>query len=148
MICSVAGCKGKHLAKGLCSKHYNRQWRRGSVDERPGDHGSLIERFWRYVESRGNKECWRWSGPDSRLGYGVLRDSGRNGAMIKASRLSYEIHRGEIPSGNGYHGMCVLHKCDNPACVNPRHLFLGTHKDNMRDMVQKGRSHMPRPRKS
>jgi len=60
--------------------------------------------------------------------------------MKSAHRISWEIHRGPIPPGGGYHGTCVLHKCDVTSCVNPDHLFLGTVKDNAEDMKRKGRS--------
>jgi hypothetical protein len=62
--------------------------------------------------------------------------------MINAARVAWELTRGEIPPGEGSHGTCVLHRCDNRRYVNPAHLFLGSNLDNMRDMDAKGRRHL------
>lgn len=75
--------------------------------------------------------CWEWQGCRNSDGYGSFRFGGK--AML-AHRFSYEHHTAEIPKG-----MHILHHCDNPCCVNPDHLFVGTHSDNMKDMYAKGR---------
>lgn len=99
----------------------------------------LKVRFWTKVEKRSANECWPWRGASKRKGgYGTISIHGNK---VNAHRLSYELSIGPIPSGEGYHGTCVLHKCDNPSCVNPFHLYLGTAADNMRDMMKKGRGY-------
>jgi len=77
--------------------------------------------------------CWVWSGASTKFGYGVM--GGPNRTVLYAHRVSHEIHKGEIPTG-----FVVMHKCDNPKCVNPDHLCVGTHAENIKDCIAKGRS--------
>lgn len=92
----------------------------------------IDQRFWKYVDKSG--DCWLWTGATRNFGYGVLNTGGHNGHAAAAHRVSWVIHFGDIPPD-----MCICHHCDNPLCVNPAHLFLGTRADNNRDMYQKGR---------
>lgn len=98
-------------------------------------HQNIESRFWKYVYKSNHESCWNWIGAKLPTGYGVLsyQDNGKT-RRINAHRLSYIIHVGEIP-----HALCICHHCDNPSCVNPNHLFLGTHRDNVMDMIRKGR---------
>lgn len=80
-----------------------------------------------------NSGCWLWERSTSKAGYGNLRHEGK---VISAHRASYVAHVEPIPTG-----MHVLHRCDTPCCVNPDHLFIGTHEDNMSDMASKGRAY-------
>lgn len=88
------------------------------------------QRFWSRVEK--GPHCWIWNGPISR-GYGIFYVSG-SPKRIRAHRFSWSLENGPIPPG-----MLVLHTCDVSACVNPRHLYLGTDADNMRDSMARGR---------
>jgi hypothetical protein len=83
-----------------------------------------------YSKTEMNGECMEWKNYLNKSGYGVQRHKGK---IMLAHRVSYEISYGDTK------GLQVLHKCDNPKCVNPEHLFLGTHQDNMTDMIAKGR---------
>ena len=80
--------------------------------------------------------CWEWIGSTNHVGYGA---TSLNGKQTRAHRLSWILHFGPIPPGEGHHGTVVRHKCDVRNCCNPYHLELGSHQDNMRDMVIRGR---------
>jgi hypothetical protein len=97
----------------------------------------LMERFWEKVDKNGPTirpelgPCWLWTGAKKELGYGVINDGGK---IVRASRVSFEHHIRKLEPGEE-----ACHKCDNPPCIHPEHLFAGTHGDNMRDMYAKGR---------
>ncbi len=93
---------------------------------------TLADRFWEKVAKSDG--CWLWTGSTN----GVYGSLGVERTHVGAHRLSWELAFGAIPDG-----LSVLHRCDVPTCVNPAHLFLGTHQDNMRDMADKGRGHGP-----
>ncbi len=86
------------------------------------------ERVLKKVDRSGPDDCWNWTGPKDRDGYG------RFGGGVLAHRKVWDLEVGEIPDG-----MCVCHHCDNPACCNIKHMFLGTQKDNIQDCFRKGR---------
>lgn len=96
-----------------------------------------IKRFMKFVEPEPNTGCWLWLGGCDRNDYGAFRIGSRldnSDKMVCSHRFSYETFIGPIPEG-----MKVLHKCDNPPCVNWEHLFLGTQQVNGTDMASKGR---------
>ena len=95
-----------------------------------------MDRFWSKVDKHSDAECWLWMAGKTKLGYGLFRIDNR---MRTASRVAYELTYGEIADG-----LCVLHSCDNPNCVNPNHLRVGTRKDNAQDMVKRNRAHAKR----
>jgi hypothetical protein len=94
------------------------------------ENASLERRFWDKVDRRGPDDCWPWKAGRDKDGYGRFAA----GRTTRAHRYSWEVHNGPIPVG-----FLALHRCDNPPCVNPAHLFVGSHQDNIRDCVEQGR---------
>lgn len=118
------------LRSTTCSRDCARK-KGGTVRVRP----DITERFWAKVDQTPGLgplgDCWEWQGHRMKFGYGVIRHDGR---IRKAHRVSFALNNGALPEE-----MMVCHRCDNPACVRPDHLFLGTQQDNMDDRMAKGR---------
>ena len=110
--------------------------------------GEIQDRFWQRVDKNGPNGCWNWTGAVNKTGggYGVIGGSlnGKRyvpkGANMATHRVSWIIANGDIPELDEYHGSVILHTCDNPLCVNPAHLVLGTQKANVHDMLEKQRN--------
>lgn len=95
----------------------------------------VVEKFLAFVSPEPNSGCWLWTGFVSPKGYGQFRVGGRGGKKWRANRLAHALFKGEIPDG-----ALVLHDCDNPTCVNPSHLHLGTPEQNTKEMFKRGRA--------
>jgi hypothetical protein len=134
--CSVLGCNGVYDAAGYCGRHYMAFRRHGdpTAPVQLQIRGrTLEERF--ILRVKKGRGCWEWTGARNWKGYGVLRVDERNQL---AHRIAYQLAYGETPFD-----LYVLHHCDNPGCVRPDHLFLGTLADNNADMRAKGRNWWP-----
>jgi hypothetical protein len=118
----------------------------GRLDVAQSTHGSdgqfvsivpFAERFWAHVDRSGGPDaCWPYSGGSTPGGYGIFSLGSRSAGARGAHRVAYELTSGPIPEGR-----LVCHRCDNPPCCNPAHLFVGTYADNNRDAIAKGRAH-------
>jgi hypothetical protein len=96
---------------------------------------SLERRFWAKVQVGASDECWEWTANRMPSGYGHFRIGDR---QRRAHRVAWELDNGAIPDG-----LCVLHHCDNPGCVNTRHLYVGDQKQNAHDRDSRGRRRAP-----
>lgn len=138
--CDLPGCDAAFVARGMCRKHYQ-QWRLSTPkDQRsPGRPGasrlSIEERFWQRVQKAGPDECWPWLGAQGGYGHGMFWFSAerkRESAHAIALELATGIRRPD--------GLYCCHRCDNPPCCNPAHLYYGTPRKNGADMVDRARN--------
>jgi hypothetical protein len=114
----------------------------GALKDRPQNQPwPLHIRLERGTTKAEGDQCWLWGGKKNACGYGVIVSGNISPRAYGAHRVAWELAYGPIPKGK-----CVCHHCDTPACVRPDHLFLGTHKENMHDMIAKDRCPIMRPR--
>lgn len=127
---------GTHGSQSSCIEcHASRRRGQSPEERRRGALANFRARFWSYIDKRGPAECWPWTGyKHAGFGYGMISIAGQK-AMLYSHRVALEIAGVVIPEGMG-----ALHTCDNPPCCNPAHLYPGTQKDNVRDMVERGRA--------
>lgn len=130
--CSVDGCTRPFIARGYCGAHYMEERRKNPEFSFSRPRGTLEQRFFSKIDR--TETCWIWIGNKRPNGYGTIQEGGKGSSTLSAHRLSYKIHKGDIPEG-----LVIMHSCDNPSCVNPDHLSVGTYKENTADMIAKGR---------
>jgi hypothetical protein len=140
MKCLAEECSRDAVCRSLCDRHYRRLLSRGDYSDRGSktvNSGTDQERFHKKYKKSDSTDCWLWVAGTAVNSRGTKygKHSIDGGKAVGAHRYSYQIFFGEIPAGK-----YVCHRCDTPLCVNPNHLFIGSHKDNMGDMVNKGRS--------
>jgi hypothetical protein len=135
--CIVGSCGKPAKNRGMCWGHYTSQRRYGDP-EYSSPSKRQERRFWGAFEQGHPEDCWEWHGNTlaHKMPYGRVYYEGK---QVLAHRLSYALHNGYLPDD-----ALVLHHCDNPKCVNPRHLYLGDHTDNAQDRVQRNRSNPKR----
>lgn len=135
-VCSVDGCERPVLARSLCAKHYKIVWRRDGPNK-PNVRGTPAEKLRAHTTQLGPDECWPFAGYTDKDGYGRIPVSDHSRVhYLRATHVAYELHTGApVPDS-----MLIMHTCDNPPCVNPNHLRLGTVLENNRDRAEKDRS--------
>lgn len=130
--CTIEGCSREATYRAICHTHHTRFKRYGTYElsRKPPE-----ARFWAKVDkSAGAEGCWPWTGARNWQDYGIFKLAGGTHGQ-SAHRYTWEVTNGRIPDG-----LQVLHRCDNPPCCNPAHLWLGTNTDNVADKMAKGRA--------
>lgn len=132
--CTVEGCISKHVAKGFCRNHYYTNLRNGTpISSRRPPSETLWDTIYDVGWTATGSGCWEWNGSRTKKGYGLV--SAKRFGFYLAHRTSYFVHIGDFERS-----LDVCHTCDNPPCINPDHLFVGTHQENEDDKVRKGRT--------
>lgn len=136
MICKQGECRYRARDSGWCKRHDPALSAARSAMVRAAHRPAPeAERFWSKVAIGANDDCWQFTGSVATRGYGSFR--GSNGTEL-AHRVAFRLHHGQEAE------LCVLHRCDNPPCCNPAHLWEGSRADNNRDMHDKVRNRQPR----
>lgn len=137
-ICSIDDCDRPVVARGWCSKHWQRWQRHGDplyVAPAPGARTDPVRRFWSKASVDEPDACWEWTSKNrDRDGYGYFKVAGR---MWRAPRYAFNLANPDAPIGDDE---MVCHTCDNPPCVNPAHLIRGAALDNSADQVERDRT--------
>jgi len=124
--CSVLDCTKPHTGLSYCRSHYRKFKYSGDPFGKTKKYKTLDERFWEYVEIGNKKECWLWTGHKLNNGYGQIKGNPPAHKRHLAHRIAYTFIRGEIP-----HDKVIDHLCKNKSCVNPYHMELVSHVENV-----------------
>lgn len=133
MKCNLSGCFSIAKRRGLCMNHYRKNLKNGSLERVRFVGMSLEDRLKKFVRLDEKTGCLLWTGSTDSGGYGICRVT-KKSIPMRMHRVAWEIKNGPAPKN-----LIFCHTCDNPPCVNPDHLFLGTNKTNAQDRDSKGR---------